>query len=216
MRKVITEEERTPLNEAGEMFNETGCVPGIDGEQVPAERMVLDAKEYILEANDKTSLLTFLASTLTDDGKLRFTSNEVTHRQSPQGRTRCERLQCEPARTSIRAGQSDRLPLGGLGVRPTGVGAEVARSSPRWESRKLSQSLTVLSEYNFGAVLPAAPVSPEKTKIKSCALKAGGCFWEGQLWGADIQPNSQVSRQQGSRPGGMRWVFSPRRRMAAP
>ena len=115
MRKVITEEERTPLNEAGEMFNETGCVPGIDGEQVPAERMVLDAKEYILEANDKTSLLTFLASTLTDDGKLRFTSNEVTHRQSPQGRTRCERLQCEPARTSIRAGQSDRLPLGGLG-----------------------------------------------------------------------------------------------------
>ena len=45
MRKVITEEERTPLNEAGEMFNETGCVPGNDGEQVPAERMVSDAKE---------------------------------------------------------------------------------------------------------------------------------------------------------------------------
>ena len=34
------------------MFNETGCVPGNDGEQVPAERMVPDAKEYILEAID--------------------------------------------------------------------------------------------------------------------------------------------------------------------
>jgi len=37
------------LKEASEMFNETGCVPGIDGEQVPAERMVPDAKEYISE-----------------------------------------------------------------------------------------------------------------------------------------------------------------------
>ena len=34
------------------MFNETGCVPGINGEQVPAERMVPDAREYILEAID--------------------------------------------------------------------------------------------------------------------------------------------------------------------
>jgi hypothetical protein len=34
------------------MFNETGCVPGIDGEQVPAERIVPDAREYILEAID--------------------------------------------------------------------------------------------------------------------------------------------------------------------
>ena len=40
------------LNRAGEMFNETGCVPGIDGEQVPAERMVPEAKEYILESID--------------------------------------------------------------------------------------------------------------------------------------------------------------------
>jgi hypothetical protein len=31
------------LKEAGEIFNETGCVPGIDGEQVPAERIVPDA-----------------------------------------------------------------------------------------------------------------------------------------------------------------------------
>ena len=52
MRKVITREEMALLNEAGEMFNETGCVPGVDGEQVPAERMVPDAKEYILEAID--------------------------------------------------------------------------------------------------------------------------------------------------------------------
>ena len=29
------------------MFVETGCVPGIDGEQVPAESLVPDAKEYI-------------------------------------------------------------------------------------------------------------------------------------------------------------------------
>jgi len=52
MRKVITKEEMAALNEASEMFNETGCVPGIDGEQVPAERMVPDAKEYISEAID--------------------------------------------------------------------------------------------------------------------------------------------------------------------
>ena len=52
MRKVITKEEMTLLKEAGEMFDETGCVPGIDGEQVPAERMVPEAKEYILESID--------------------------------------------------------------------------------------------------------------------------------------------------------------------
>jgi hypothetical protein len=52
MRKAITKEEMALLNEAGEMFNETGCVPGTDGEQVPAERIVPDAKEYILEAID--------------------------------------------------------------------------------------------------------------------------------------------------------------------
>ena len=52
MSKAITKEDMTLLEEAGEMFNETGCVPGIDGEQVPAERMVPDAKEYILESID--------------------------------------------------------------------------------------------------------------------------------------------------------------------
>ena len=34
------------------MFEETGCVPGVDGEEVPAERMVPDAKEYISETID--------------------------------------------------------------------------------------------------------------------------------------------------------------------
>ena len=52
MRKVITKEEMTLLKEAGQMFDQTGCVPGVDGEQVPAERMVPDAKEYISEAID--------------------------------------------------------------------------------------------------------------------------------------------------------------------
>ena len=52
MKKVITKEEMALLNGAGEMFNETGCVPGNDGEQVKAETMVPDAKEYILESID--------------------------------------------------------------------------------------------------------------------------------------------------------------------
>src|SRR5262245_39935891 len=52
MSKAITNEDIAVLKEAGEMFNETGCVPGIDGEQVPAERMVPDVKEYISEMID--------------------------------------------------------------------------------------------------------------------------------------------------------------------
>jgi len=40
------------LKEASEMFEETGCVPGIDGEQVPAQTIVPDAKEYISETID--------------------------------------------------------------------------------------------------------------------------------------------------------------------
>jgi hypothetical protein len=40
------------LKEASEMFDETGCVPGIDGEEVPAERIVPDAREYISETID--------------------------------------------------------------------------------------------------------------------------------------------------------------------
>jgi hypothetical protein len=46
---TITQEDMILLKEASEMFNETGCVPGIDGEQVPAENMVPDVKEYISE-----------------------------------------------------------------------------------------------------------------------------------------------------------------------
>src|SRR5271165_4985579 len=49
MSKAIPKEDRALLREASEMFNETGCVPGIDGEQVPADGIVPDAKEYISE-----------------------------------------------------------------------------------------------------------------------------------------------------------------------
>ena len=49
MRKEITKEKMALLEEASEMFNETGCVPGPDGEQVPAEKLVPDVKEYISE-----------------------------------------------------------------------------------------------------------------------------------------------------------------------
>jgi hypothetical protein len=52
MSRAITKERMALLNEASEMFDETGCVPGIDGEQVPAERIVPDAKEYISETID--------------------------------------------------------------------------------------------------------------------------------------------------------------------
>jgi Spy/CpxP family protein refolding chaperone len=52
MSKAITKESMAPLKEASEMFDETGCVPGIDGEQVPAERIVPEAKEYISETID--------------------------------------------------------------------------------------------------------------------------------------------------------------------
>ena len=39
------------------MFEETGCVPGFNGEEVPAETMVPEAKEYILEMiNDPEAL----------------------------------------------------------------------------------------------------------------------------------------------------------------
>jgi hypothetical protein len=49
MSNALTKEARTLLEKASEMFDETGCVPGFDGEEVPAETMVPDAKEYILE-----------------------------------------------------------------------------------------------------------------------------------------------------------------------
>jgi hypothetical protein len=47
MSKAIPKEFMALLKEAGEMFSETGCVPGIDGEEVPAGTIVPDAKEYI-------------------------------------------------------------------------------------------------------------------------------------------------------------------------
>ena len=57
MSKTITKEEMILLKEASEMFNETGCVPGFDGEQVPAEKLVSDVKEYISEAiNDPETI----------------------------------------------------------------------------------------------------------------------------------------------------------------
>jgi hypothetical protein len=49
---TIPKQCMTLLKEASEMFEETGCVPGIDGEQVPAERIVPEAKEYISETID--------------------------------------------------------------------------------------------------------------------------------------------------------------------
>ena len=52
MRNAITKEDMVLLKEASDMFTETGCVPGIDGEEVPAERIVPNAKEYISEAID--------------------------------------------------------------------------------------------------------------------------------------------------------------------
>jgi hypothetical protein len=52
MGNALTKEDRTLLERASEMFDETGCVPGFDGEEVPAETMVPNAKEYILETID--------------------------------------------------------------------------------------------------------------------------------------------------------------------
>ena len=51
-KAIITKDDMALLKEASEMFDETGCVPGFDGEQVPAERIVPDAKEYISETID--------------------------------------------------------------------------------------------------------------------------------------------------------------------
>ena len=49
---TITKGEMALLKEASEMFNETGCVPGIDREQVPAEKIVPDVKKYISDTID--------------------------------------------------------------------------------------------------------------------------------------------------------------------
>ena len=52
LSKAISKECMALLKEASEMFSETGCVPGIAGEEVPAETIVPDAKEYISETID--------------------------------------------------------------------------------------------------------------------------------------------------------------------
>src|SRR5262250_1739131 len=52
MSKAIPKECMALLKEASEMFSETGCVPGINGEEVPAETIVPEAKEYISETID--------------------------------------------------------------------------------------------------------------------------------------------------------------------
>ena len=45
MSKAVPKECMALLKEANEMFSETSCVPGIDGEEVPAETIVPDVKE---------------------------------------------------------------------------------------------------------------------------------------------------------------------------
>jgi hypothetical protein len=50
--KTIPKECMALLKEASEMFDETGCVSGVDGEEVPAETIVPDVKEYISETID--------------------------------------------------------------------------------------------------------------------------------------------------------------------
>jgi hypothetical protein len=52
MANGITKEESALLRRASEMFYETGCVPGFNEEEVPAEKIVPDAKEYISGAID--------------------------------------------------------------------------------------------------------------------------------------------------------------------
>ena len=57
MSKATTKEVTALLETASEMFDETGCVPGIDGEEVRAETMVPDAKQYISESIDNPEVL---------------------------------------------------------------------------------------------------------------------------------------------------------------
>src|SRR6266481_545823 len=54
MGNALTKEDRALLERAREMFDETGYVPGFDGEEVPAETMVPTAKDYILETINDT------------------------------------------------------------------------------------------------------------------------------------------------------------------
>jgi len=53
----VTKEYEALLKEVGEMFDEARCMPGIDGEEALAERLVPEAKEYISETIDDPEAL---------------------------------------------------------------------------------------------------------------------------------------------------------------
>jgi hypothetical protein len=55
MSKAKTKEYETLLKKVGEMVDETGCVPGIDGEEALG-RLVPDAKEYIAERRPRSTV----------------------------------------------------------------------------------------------------------------------------------------------------------------
>jgi hypothetical protein len=57
MRKAKTKEYEALLKKVGEMFDEAGCVPAIDEEEVLAEKLVPDAKKYISETIDDPEAL---------------------------------------------------------------------------------------------------------------------------------------------------------------
>jgi hypothetical protein len=57
MSKATTNVVKALLESASEMFDETGCVPGIDGEEMRAETMVPDVKEYISESINNPEVL---------------------------------------------------------------------------------------------------------------------------------------------------------------
>jgi hypothetical protein len=52
MSKALPKECMALLEEASETFEETGCVPGIDGEPVRPETIVPHVKEYISKTID--------------------------------------------------------------------------------------------------------------------------------------------------------------------
>ena len=57
MSKAKTKEYEALLEKVSEMFDEAGCVPEIDGEEVLAEKFVAEAKEYISETIDDPEVL---------------------------------------------------------------------------------------------------------------------------------------------------------------
>jgi hypothetical protein len=57
MSNAVPKEWAALLKEANEMFDETGCLPGIDGEPVRPETIVPEAKEYISETIDNPAAI---------------------------------------------------------------------------------------------------------------------------------------------------------------